>query len=84
MLEASGGAAAADRIRSCVRQGGIAVVLLDEALEKALPDDIRRMVARLDVPVVLPIPDPAWERRDLPDHYIADLLRRAIGYRIRL
>lgn len=52
----------------------VALVLVEDALHD--PD------RRATMPVVLSFPGPAWEARS--DDRIVEILRRAIGYRVRL
>jgi vacuolar-type H+-ATPase subunit F/Vma7 len=62
-----------------------AVLLVEEAIYAALDDAARRSLSRHPLPLVVPFPGPAWaEREEAPDAFIAELLRQAIGYRVRL
>lgn len=59
------------------------IVLIDEGLYRALPADL---VARLDreaVPILAPIPEPRWDETSQAEAFVMDILRRAIGYRVR-
>jgi vacuolar-type H+-ATPase subunit F/Vma7 len=48
-------------------------------------DAARREVERRAVPIVVPVPAPEWEAgRGAAEDIILELLRRAIGYRVRL
>ena len=60
------------------------VVIIDEPLYEALPDDFRRDLQRSSVPVVIPVPGPDWTEGASAHEYIVEILRRAIGYRVRL
>lgn len=61
------------------------VVLVQQSLYDALTAEARRELERRALPILVPIPDPAWpEERRRPEDYILDLLRRAIGYRVKL
>ena len=56
---------------------------MDETLYRALPHDL---VARLDreaLPMLAPVPDPGWDERSAAEAYVMDILRQAIGYRVR-
>ena len=72
------------RARSTNRTLG--VVLVEDRLYDALPDEVRRELARRPLPMVVPFPGPSWERHAPRgrDAFIAELLRQAIGYRVRL
>jgi vacuolar-type H+-ATPase subunit F/Vma7 len=62
----------------------VGVVLVEESLFDALPDELRRRLERRPLPVVIPFPGP--RREEAPDAAarLVELLRRAIGYRVRL
>ncbi len=66
------------------RHPEIGVVLLQEEIYRALPDDLRARLARSAHPVVVPFPGPAWEAAASAEERVIELLRRAIGYRVRL
>jgi vacuolar-type H+-ATPase subunit F/Vma7 len=73
------------RLREVLEEPSVGVVLLEEDLYAALPDDVRRRVSRQPVPLLVPFPEPDWERTgEAPEAYIVELLRQVIGYRVRL
>jgi vacuolar-type H+-ATPase subunit F/Vma7 len=46
----------------------------------------RELLARLDrqaLPIVTPVPVPQWDERSEAEAYILEILRQAIGYRVR-
>jgi vacuolar-type H+-ATPase subunit F/Vma7 len=60
------------------------VILVEEEIYSAVPDATRRELAHRPLPMVVPIPGPAWAVTvPEPEAFIAELLRRAIGYRIK-
>jgi len=64
---------------------GIGVLLVEEPFYAALPEESRRQLGRRALPMVVPFPAPAWtERAAGPEAYILEILRQAIGYRVRL
>ena len=63
---------------------GVGVVLLEETIHDALPDDLRRAVERSVRPVVVPFPSAVRTAPESAEDRIVELLRRAIGYRVRL
>jgi vacuolar-type H+-ATPase subunit F/Vma7 len=74
-----------DRVRELIEQPGIGVILLEDRFHVALSSDLRRELGRRPLPIVVPFPGPRWEARvPGPDPYILELLRQAIGYRVRL
>ena len=73
------------RLAALLDERDLGVVLVEDALYAALPDAAQRRLAREPLPLVVPFPGPAWAPpREEAEAYIADLLRRAIGYRVRL
>ena len=61
------------------------VILVQDDFYAALPDAARRGLARRALPLLVPFPAPSWTRApEGPEAFIAELLRQAIGYRVRL
>jgi vacuolar-type H+-ATPase subunit F/Vma7 len=60
------------------------VVIIEESLYQDLAPDVRRGFGRLTQPVIIPVPGPSWSEESNAHEYIVDILRRAIGYRVRL
>jgi vacuolar-type H+-ATPase subunit F/Vma7 len=82
-VEASDGAAAAEAIASLARAGG--VILIERALYDALPAPLRRQIRRDGVPILMPFPGPSLAGAGPPpEEELLDLLRQAVGYRLRL
>ena len=85
-IEAATGAEAAGalaRLDSTPGKGG--VVLIEDVLYHALPGATRRQLRRAGLPVVMPFPGPAAVPAGVaPQDELIELLRRAIGYRVRL
>jgi vacuolar-type H+-ATPase subunit F/Vma7 len=72
-------------VKELLSRPDIGVILLEERLHAGLSKDIRRELARRPLPIVVPFPGPSWvPRAEGPDSYILELLRQAIGYRVRL
>jgi vacuolar-type H+-ATPase subunit F/Vma7 len=72
-------------LRDLLAQPDVGVVLVEESFHDRLPEDVRRRLARNPLPIVVPFPGPAWEERpEAAESYIVELLRRVIGYRVRL
>jgi len=65
-------------------QASAAVVVIDDLLHAGLPDDLRADLRRHALPVIVPVPGPDWSAASKADEYIVEILRRAIGYRVRL
>jgi vacuolar-type H+-ATPase subunit F/Vma7 len=73
------------RLGALLDDAGADVVLVQEDFYSALPESQRRTLARRPLPMVVPfpVPSPALAAQ-APDTFIAELLRQAIGYRVRL
>ena len=78
------GTSAARRIELLISESEAGVVMIEEALFGDLPEDLKRVLLHKVVPVVIPIPGPSWGAESTAHDYIVDILRRAIGYRVRL
>ena len=84
VFEATSGADAALQIEHLAETEGAGIVLIDEPLYEDLPEEVRRDLRRSPLPVVIPVPGPDWTTETTAHEYIVEILRRAIGYRVRL
>lgn len=83
--EAASPAEGAREIRGHLRQPGLGVLLVEEPIYAAIGEGERRAISRHPLPMVVPFPGPAWVVMPAaPEEFIAELLRQAIGYRVRL
>jgi vacuolar-type H+-ATPase subunit F/Vma7 len=83
--EAADRAEGARRLVSLLDDERTGVVLVQDDFYGALPDADRRALARRSLPLVVPFPSPTWTPpAEGPEAFIAELLRQAIGYRVRL
>jgi vacuolar-type H+-ATPase subunit F/Vma7 len=82
--EATSPEQAAERLRALLSQAEVGVLLVDERLYRRLSQEQRRELARRALPMIVPFPGPSWRERQDPDAYVLELLRQAIGYRVRL
>lgn len=71
-------------LRALLQRRDLGVILLEESLYAALALDLRSVVDRVAQPVVVPFPGPAWRAAPSAEEQVVELLRRAIGYRVRL
>ncbi|HYL22402.1 MAG TPA: V-type ATP synthase subunit F [Gemmatimonadales bacterium] len=72
-------------VRALLARPDAGVVLVEDTFYDALPEDVRRLVGRRPLPMLVPFPGPAWtERAEAAEAYIVELLRQVIGYRVRL
>jgi vacuolar-type H+-ATPase subunit F/Vma7 len=84
VFEATDGIDAARQIDRVVADLNAGVIMIDEALYEDLPDEARRDLQRSALPVVIPVPGPDWTTESTAHEYIVEILRRAIGYRVKL
>lgn len=78
------GATAAEAVRRWAADAEVGIVLVDDALYRALPRDLLTRLDRQALPVIAPVPAPRWDERRDAETYILAILRQAIGYRVRL
>jgi vacuolar-type H+-ATPase subunit F/Vma7 len=78
-------AAAAVRELLADARGAPAVLLLEEVLHDGLPPALRRRLQREPATLVVPFPSPATSRGGPEaERQLLEILRQAIGYRVRL
>lgn len=71
-------------LRTMLDQPAHGVILVEEGIYAAVPDSTRRELSRRSLPMVVPIPGPTWAvAAQGPEAFIAELLRQAIGYRVK-
>jgi len=63
--------------------GRTGLVLIEKPLFDALPVAARRQLRKDGVPIVMPFPGPAFAG-EAPEQELLEVLRRAVGYRLRL
>lgn len=74
---------AADVLRRVSADGKVAIVLVDEHLHRGLPWEVRKRLDRQAEPIVTPFPSPGWDEAAAAEEYVLEILRQAIGYRVR-
>lgn len=78
-------AAAVAALQARYQEPGLGVLVIEQNLLDATPDALRREVERRPIPIIVPAPRPAWGAEAVDaEGLILDLLRRAIGYRVKL
>lgn len=76
---------AAERLAAIVEEPGLGLLAVDDALVPHMPQTVLERVTRNGVPIVLPVTLPGrWEGGVGGEDYVAALIRRAIGYHIKL
>lgn len=83
VTRADDGAMAAEAIRRWAGDTNIGIVLVEDELFRALPRDLLARLDRQALPIVAPVPTPRWDERSEAEAYILEILRQAIGYRVR-
>jgi vacuolar-type H+-ATPase subunit F/Vma7 len=61
----------------------VGVVLIDEQLHAALPLELRARLEKLAQPIIAPFPAPTWDETAAAEAYVLEILRQAVGYRVR-
>lgn len=85
VVEVSGAEEGSRRLVALVEQPKVGVVLMEDDLYEGVDEDLVRELGRRVLPMVVPFPGPG-RRGSLtgPEEYIVEMLRQAIGYRVRL
>ncbi len=83
-LQATDATEAARHLDRLIDDPNAGVIMIEDGLYGALAEEVRRSLERSALPVVIPIPGPDWTEESTAHEYIVDILRRAIGYRVRL
>jgi vacuolar-type H+-ATPase subunit F/Vma7 len=83
VTRADDGPSAAETIKRWAVDADVGIVFVDDALYRALPRDLLTRLDRQALPVIAPVPSPQWDERSEAEAYILEILRQAIGYRVR-
>jgi vacuolar-type H+-ATPase subunit F/Vma7 len=75
--------AAAQAVKRRASETDVGIILVDEELYSALPRDLLTRLDRQAVPMIAPVPAPRWDERGQAEAYVLEILRQAIGYRVR-
>ncbi len=76
---------AAVKLGTLAADPGLGILLVEERLLNESPENVRREVERRPVPIIVPVPTPSWGApTGDAEGLILELLRRAIGYRVKL
>ncbi len=75
----------AHRLQELLAEPDCAMILVEDRLYDGLPEETRRNLGDRAIPLVVPFPGPAAREGAAPfEERIVELLRQAIGYRVRL
>jgi len=72
------------RLAALADDPGVGIVLVDERLLRALPAELVQRLERQPRPLVAPFPPPRFAATEAAEEAVLEILRRAIGYRVRL
>ncbi|HEY7513209.1 MAG TPA: V-type ATP synthase subunit F [Vicinamibacteria bacterium] len=75
----------AARFRALLAEPGLGVLAVEEGLLKQAPEPLLERIGRDGVPVLFPFTFPGrWEEAGRGEQYVATLIRRAIGYHVKI
>jgi vacuolar-type H+-ATPase subunit F/Vma7 len=78
-------AQATEQLLATVARPNVGILVVEQSVLDAIPDDVRMEIEHRILPIIVPMPTPNWgATRGDAEAYILELLRRAIGYRVRL
>lgn len=83
VIAADDAAGAAAAVMRAAAENDVGVVLVDGELHRQLPRELMRRLDRQPLPIVIAVPAPRWDERREAETYILEILRQAIGYRVR-
>jgi vacuolar-type H+-ATPase subunit F/Vma7 len=61
----------------------VGILLLEERLHRVLPEPLVRRIDRRAWPLLIPFPSPNAEGPSVAEDYVLEILRQAVGYRVR-
>ena len=77
--------ALAERLLLAANRSDTGILLVEQALFDRAPESLRRDLEKRAMPILVPVPGAVFAPSECSaQDYILDLLRRAIGYRVRL
>ena len=75
----------AQRFKAIAAGAGLGVLAVEDALLRRLPEPLLERIGREGVPVLLPFTLPRrWTQATRGEEYVATLMRRAIGYHVKI
>jgi vacuolar-type H+-ATPase subunit F/Vma7 len=83
-LGAADGTEAAAVLNELVGRPEPGVIFVEESLYRALPESLRDALEHRAVPVVISFPGPRVGARPSAENELVEMLRAAIGHRVRL
>ncbi len=75
----------AERFKALLADPSLGVLAVEEELLEQVPQSVLERVGREGVPVLLPFAFPRrWKEVGRGEQYVATLIRRAIGYHVKI
>jgi V/A-type H+-transporting ATPase subunit F len=75
----------ADRFKALLADPALGVLAVEQGLLETVPEPLLERAGRDGVPVLLPFAVPRrWEEAGRGEEYVAALIRRAIGYHVKI
>ncbi len=72
-------------IDKSIKTAGLGILCVEDVIINRLPEPFMRRIGKLAMPLIVPITIPAeWKGRREGESYIARLIRRAIGYQMKI
>lgn len=83
---AAAGPREAERLlRARIAAGAHPIILVSQAFLDGFSASLRRRLERAGLPLVVPIPvSPGWWREERAEDYILGIIRRSIGFQMRI
>jgi V/A-type H+/Na+-transporting ATPase subunit F len=75
----------AERLKALVSDPSLGVLAVEEKVLERVPETLLQRAGREGIPVILPFAVPrVWEEAGRGEQYVATLIRRAIGYHVKI
>ncbi len=85
VVQPSDNKSVADILEDIVRKGSCGIVAMEEDFFKRIPEWLTKKIYKQAVPVLVAIRSPRrWLKEEESFAYVGSLIRRAIGYQIKL
>lgn len=72
-------------LQDVIKQGEYGLLVVEEKLLAKVDEGILKRIRKTGIPVIVPIDTPkSWQTEEEMESYIARLIRRAIGYQVKI
>ena len=72
-------------LRSCLAEGCASLILINQGFLERFSEATRRRIEKIGLPLIIPLPIfSAWRKEEPSQEYILTLIRRAIGYQMKI